>query len=38
MSLYYAGVKIQNDKKLSFYKIVDNGGTLKITQSKIGLN
>lgn len=37
MSITYAGVKIQNDKKLGDYKIIDNGGVLKIIQTKVGL-
>lgn len=37
MALRYAGVQIENDKKLSYYKIVDQKGVLKVFQEKCSL-
>jgi hypothetical protein len=34
MKLYYAGVKIEDDKKISYYKIV-TGNKMKILQMKV---
>jgi hypothetical protein len=37
MNLYYAGIKIENDKKLSTYNIIQ-GNQIKILQSKVELD